>query len=1498
MLLGESAMTNPLLQYPDENAEDGLGQLQRRHASLSEDSITRETYNELVRRTVRNTSDTVPEAARIAGFRGDVAEGTAVGRFIVRTSRVTDKMGLNWTSIVAVSESSLVGEYHSAIAQAIIVGLGLAVATCHMLLIILYEGRKITVKKAKTVAKHQARLRLVAQRNVHRAKAMSNVPLFTNVPPAGIISIVEATQWQTFALGETLCTQGDLATHLFIIASGSCKVSKTIAEKSYEVGALGIFSFFGEGCLVGDGPRIRNATVTATTPTQVLTLSREAVEALVEEGVVDKAILQRLSGEHTRRETLSQNVIGGTIAASATSAAVATAKAAAVAAAAAAEAAAEEAKAAAAAAALAEELEELNPDSQEFFETWARILKPHVLEANRVVRLNSSSTEPPVMEKESVPTVAEKHRALLYIDLVYIQGLSMMYVLSMQKSLNMARLTGYRIFNNSRYQAAYAFFVALFMVQAFIEAPASETQFHRANTITDERQLLAGIEGTCLLVFLLDMVFELWLMGFRAGGDIPWASASILGNTIVPKAISKPASSAPSDDTQGVYRLYVDTSSSEDDDDDDDDEGKRRPAPAQKAEQKETTAVSASKVDIEEARRTERDMFDDAPRDGQWCFDLLDHSAGDIDFCRGLRVILWLVFFVDFVCHLLVPDTAYLTGPGTAVGNDHFDKQALLLPYSAVLRPIWLVTRYKSVRTSLRNFVFTLARAADVFLIFVLLLVIGSIVGVLILSGRMNDTNPTNFNKFDSFLSGLLTLFVYMGSAENYNDLVHVATRCDLDATSNSLAGGLMSYQCPAAFLHLYTIAFQLLGAFLIVSLVIGAFESEFGDMTQEQERDSRKERLLGIVAAFLVLDKDGGMTLGKEELMTFINGTCNTGRSFDMPETLEFSGSMFLEFINEFAHELSAANSTQAAPKQVKVTPYRKCMTHDLQVPPPDAHVNVCGEGQRAVRILVEKEAYWFWVPEDAPPGMTLNACLGWSENKVTPPKTETFATISESGLAHWICYHQRLQDLPFKMSSTGSAGSDDLQAKTVRYHRYLAADLAATASVMAQIHEDNDNDDDGDDDDNTAASDPREICILRSTPASGGGAIAGKEATTIMAPAVLNPAARRTCGDKQRACGRVLEKYFYSTTHRHIVLMCLVIHTIALMLYGQGRDITGADAYLMTEDELDFLCAGFVVLWIIEIAARIFCVGPRAFWSLNGDFFRQQANRFDFGVMSITLGIVVASIVCKLSGLSEGNTHGGPMVWFVKWGSIGGYNDWSRLALAIPLLRVFSTIRRIRDTTMGLLTVLPSYGHVLTLLLCVVYFYAVVGCFLFASEMKYNANYNIPMSNFNSMLDSILTLFQLFVGAGFNSVMYAAMQTGKEFEALVFFISYVLLITLLFTNLIIGVICSGFEAVNDARKQNLARAARIRVMNAELRSGTNTNDTLVEDFGGDEGGDGDGENITDDEDDEDDEDLDKVSVAAITAALKEGEAPDRQLKLSYTGFACQIDYRDEDRI
>ena len=50
---------------------------------------------------------------------------------------------------------------------------------------------------------------------------------------------------------------------------------------------------------------------------------------------------------------------------------------------------------------------------------------------------------------ESTATGAEKHRALRYIDLVFNRGLSLPYILQLERSLDFDRLAGYQFFESS-----------------------------------------------------------------------------------------------------------------------------------------------------------------------------------------------------------------------------------------------------------------------------------------------------------------------------------------------------------------------------------------------------------------------------------------------------------------------------------------------------------------------------------------------------------------------------------------------------------------------------------------------------------------------------------------------------------------------------------------------------------------------------------------------------------------------------------------------------------------------------------------------------------------------------------------------------------------------------------------------------------------------------------------------------------------------------------------
>jgi hypothetical protein len=263
--------------------------------------------------------------------------------------------------------------------------------------------------------------------------------------------------------------------------------------------------------------------------------------------------------------------------------------------------------------------------------------------------------------------------------------------------------------------------------------------------------------------------------------------------------------------------------------------------------------------------------------------------------------------------------------------------------------------------------------------------------------------------------------------------------------------------------------------------------------------------------------------------------------------------------------------------------------------------------------------------------------------------------------------------------------------------------------------------------------------------------------------------------------------------------MLALTLINITQLGMYGTGSDIGVLETVL---DTISFL---FLIWGFLEIGLRIGCSGWRDFWHVNNDFFQQSANRFDLRVNVVTLFVLIICMAIKAS-------NNEPM-WFTMWGTTPGYNDWSRIVLALPLMRAFSTIRLLRDIVMGMITVIPSYVHVFTLLIIAFYFYGALGCLLFASDFKYQKNYDIPDANFNSMLDSIMTLFQLFVGEAWNSVMEAAMNTGKTIPAVLYFLSYILMMTLLFTNLIIGIICSGYEKIEMVRKENAINGRTITV-------------------------------------------------------------------------------------
>lgn len=205
---------------------------------------------------------------------------------------------------------------------------------------------------------------------------------------------------------------------------------------------------------------------------------------------------------------------------------------------------------------------------------------------------------------------------------------------------------------------------------------------------------------------------------------------------------------------------------------------------------------------------------------------------------------------------------------------------------------------------------------------------------------------------------------------------------------------------------------------------------------------------------------------------------------------------------------------------------------------------------------------------------------------------------------------------------------------------------------------------------------------------------------------------------------------------------------------------------------------------IFVVEILLKIGAKGSRP-W----EFFNDGWNVFDF--------IIVA--VCFLP--------------------IGGaYIAVLRLARILRVFRLVSALPKLQILVGALLKSIPSMSYVGILLFLLFYIYAVIGTFMFGQ--------NDPI-HFGSLQVSMMTLFKTITLEGWidfmNIQVYGSNLYGYEnfpdtvrvpsahpFAAPIYFVSFILLGTMIMLNLFIGVIISGMEETN--KEEEIKELARIR--------------------------------------------------------------------------------------
>ena len=247
-------------------------------------------------------------------------------------------------------------------------------------------------------------------------------------------------------------------------------------------------------------------------------------------------------------------------------------------------------------------------------------------------------------------------------------------------------------------------------------------------------------------------------------------------------------------------------------------------------------------------------------------------------------------------------------------------------------------------------------------------------------------------------------------------------------------------------------------------------------------------------------------------------------------------------------------------------------------------------------------------------------------------------------------------------------------------------------------------------------------------------------------------------------------------------LVKLTLLTHTLSACMYG-----------LLAADDTALLDHALLVLLLVEAAEvglKFYVYGPRRFWSCgqyNAErIFEQWENRT----------ALVISSVAVLAWLSTRVSPDSASLGFDQGA------DMHRLLLVAPTLRLFFVLKTARRIIFVLVPLRTYLGSVMMLMLIFNIMWATLGVELFEGVFEDISNAidsdAVRLSAFDSVGSAMLTLVQMLVGEGWHSIMYGTMNGHHSWYWAAYFILFVLVQTLLLTNLLVGVVLdstTGFD-------------------------------------------------------------------------------------------------------
>ncbi len=151
------------------------------------------------------------------------------------------------------------------------------------------------------------------------------------------------------------------------------------------------------------------------------------------------------------------------------------------------------------------------------------------------------------------------------------------------------------------------------------------------------------------------------------------------------------------------------------------------------------------------------------------------------------------------------------------------------------------------------------------------------------------------------------------------------------------------------------------------------------------------------------------------------------------------------------------------------------------------------------------------------------------------------------------------------------------------------------------------------------------------------------------------------------------------------------------------------------------------------------------------------------------------------------------------IAWLPAAGALSVLRALRILRVLRLISVVPSLRHVVEAMLAALPGMGSIVTLMLLLLYVFAVMGVKLYGEVMP---------EQFGSLGAAFFTLFQLMTLDDWANIVKPAMEADPL--AWLFFIAFILIATFVVLNLFIGVIVDSIQTLREARLSADALAAQ----------------------------------------------------------------------------------------